>query len=180
MSNTEEKQPEATEETKEEAAEEAKEEAEEKAAEEEPKQDEDENDEEEEAPKKSNKKKEKKTNPKRKQKEDDTPGFERVEDHEFQKGEEVYMIDPNGFDLWEGVVEGVDGDKISIHYPEFPEDDETVEGTERVLVKTDVNKEIYNKQEEVRKLKMEEEEEENEEKPKSNKKKSKKDDDDDE
>lgn len=86
----------------------------------------------------------------------DIPDFERVENHQFQKDEEVYMIDPNGLDLWEGIIEKVEGNKYSIHYPEFPTDDEDVEGTDRVLVRTDKNKEIYNNQEKIRAEKEEE------------------------
>ncbi|KAK8888034.1 hypothetical protein M9Y10_039094 [Tritrichomonas musculus] len=86
----------------------------------------------------------------------DIPDFERVENHQFQKDEEVYMIDPNGLDLWEGIIEKAEGNKYSIHYPEFPTDDEDVEGTDRVLVRTDKNKEIYNNQEKIRAEKEEE------------------------
>jgi len=75
------------------------------------------------------------------------PEFERVVDHEFKLKETVFMIDPNGYDIWEGQITSIEGLKFSIHYPDYPNDDEVVEGTERMLVATKMNRRIFNNQE---------------------------------
>lgn len=79
--------------------------------------------------------------------EEEIPKFDIVEDHEFQVKEKILVIDPNGFDLWEGEIVAIEDGKYSIHYPEFPDDDETVEDTARLLVKNRVNTRIFNNQE---------------------------------
>ncbi|OHT04007.1 hypothetical protein TRFO_28610 [Tritrichomonas foetus] len=88
------------------------------------------------------------------------PKFDRPEGYTFKEEEEVYMIDPNGFDLWEGVITKIVEDKYAIHYPEFPQDDEEVTGTDRILPRTDKNKDLYRRMENNRKSNEEEEEEE--------------------
>jgi hypothetical protein len=81
----------------------------------------------------------------------DAPAFEHVEGHEFAVGEDVFVIDRNGYDIWEGQVVAVGSDKIAIHYPDYPEDDEELAGTDRLLAVTDANKAIYAEMEEARK-----------------------------
>ena len=78
---------------------------------------------------------------------EDIPKFDIVADHEFQAKEKVLVIDPNGFDLWEGEIMSVEDGKYSIHYPEFPDDDEVMEDTSRLLVKNRINNRIFNNQE---------------------------------
>ena len=77
---------------------------------------------------------------------EEKPQFEVVE-HEFKVKEKVYVIDPNEFDLWEGEITDIQDGKYSVHYPEFPEDDEVLEDTSRILAKTRVNTRIFNIQE---------------------------------
>lgn len=77
---------------------------------------------------------------------EDKPQFE-VIDHEFKVKEKVYVIDPNEYDLWEGEITDIQDGKYSVHYPEFPEDDEVLEDTSRILAKTRVNTRIFNNQE---------------------------------
>jgi hypothetical protein len=81
----------------------------------------------------------------------EVPAFEKVEGHEFAVGESVFVIDQNGYDIWEAQVVAVVGDKIAVHYPEYPEDDEELTGTDRLLVATDANKAIFTEMEETRK-----------------------------
>ena len=59
----------------------------------------------------------------------------------------VYVIDPNGFDIWEGVINsGFQNNVYEIHYPDFPEDDGPAHYT-RVLRRVPNNKQIYDEQE---------------------------------
>lgn len=82
------------------------------------------------------------------------PKFERVEDHQFKEGEDIYMIDPNGFDIYKAQIVKIEGTQYKIHYPEYPEDDETVENTERILALSRVNTRIFNTQEAARATKI--------------------------
>lgn len=79
------------------------------------------------------------------------PPFEFVPDHPFKKGEKVYVIDPNGYDIWEGQITDVKDNTYHVHYPEYPEDDGPItETAKRVLVQTKRNKDIFTKQEKIR------------------------------
>ncbi|OHT06158.1 Mitotic apparatus protein [Tritrichomonas foetus] len=89
------------------------------------------------------------------------PDFERDESHQFKVGESVFVIDPNGFDLWKATIRSIEENKFSLHYPEFPDDDEIVEGTERLLERSRKNGRIFNEQE-VRRSSAQENEEEDE------------------
>ena len=91
------------------------------------------------------------------------PEFERV-DFVPEAKEKVLVIDGNGYDLWLGIVRSYDNGKIDIHYPEYPEEDEIIEGeaTSRVLKWTRTNSRIYNQQEMRRTEKQQELEEEEE------------------
>ena len=79
-----------------------------------------------------------------------TPNFERDEDHDYQPREEVYVIDNDGYDIYEAVIVNVEGFRYTVHYPEYPNDDEVLDGTSRLLPKTRVNTRIYRNQEVVR------------------------------
>ncbi|KAH0787026.1 Mitotic apparatus protein [Histomonas meleagridis] len=81
---------------------------------------------------------------------DDIPNFERIDNPVFHVDEYVYVISTNEYDIYEAVVTSVDGDNYHVHYPDYPDDDETVEGTERILKETEQNKKIFNKQERIR------------------------------
>jgi hypothetical protein len=78
------------------------------------------------------------------------PKFEIVQGHEFQAGEKVLVIDPNGFDLWEGVITSIKNGKFAVHYPEYETDDEEMDNTSRILVNTRINRRIFNNQEATR------------------------------
>ncbi|OHT04187.1 hypothetical protein TRFO_28419 [Tritrichomonas foetus] len=68
------------------------------------------------------------------------------------------MIDPNGFDIWEATIVKIDeSDGISVHYPQYPDDDETVKETSRILPKTRINTRIFKEQEKQRQMGEEEE-----------------------
>lgn len=92
---------------------------------------------------------------------DPAPEFEFVADHKFAKGEKVYVIEPNGYDIWEAEINEVKSNgTYAVHYPAFPEDDcDISEEDKRILVQTKKNKKIFDEQEEVRNEKEEESEE---------------------
>lgn len=75
----------------------------------------------------------------------------------FHVNDEVYVIDKNGYDLWEAViVKNNSGAFFGIHYPNFPQEDETIKGGSRILRRTPKNIKIYKKQEEMRNKALEE------------------------
>jgi hypothetical protein len=82
------------------------------------------------------------------------PDFEIVAEHDFKPKEKVLVIDQNGYDLWEGVIKAIKGEKISIHYPEFPGEDEDFDDTTRILVDTRINRRIFNTQEAARQTQL--------------------------
>ena len=90
------------------------------------------------------------------------PNFERDDSHIFRTGENVLVIDPNGYDLWEATIRSVDDGRYSLHYPEFPSDDEVVEGTSRILVRNRTNARIFKQQEATRNAPPPDEEEDEE------------------
>jgi hypothetical protein len=75
------------------------------------------------------------------------PKFERVKDHAFDVKEKVFVIDKNGFDIWEAEITQIQNGTYAIHYLEFPDDDENLTETNRILVNTRVNHRIFNQQE---------------------------------
>lgn len=90
------------------------------------------------------------------------PEFDRAE-HTFTKGEKVYVIDPNGYDIWEAEITEVKENSVSVHYPEYPEDDGEIQNdTKRVLAQSKKNKKIFEDQEAVRNEKDNEEEQDEE------------------
>jgi hypothetical protein len=82
------------------------------------------------------------------------PSFDIVKDHEFKLKEKVFVIDPNGFDLWAGVITSTSGGKYSVHYPDYPQDDQEFEDTSHLLVDTRVNRRIFNSQEATRQTQL--------------------------
>ena len=84
-----------------------------------------------------------------------TPAFEYVNDYNFTVDEDVYVIDGNGFDIWPGKVVSIEENKLKIHYPDYPDDDEEIAlEDKRVLVKTTANTTIFTNQEEIRNRKV--------------------------
>jgi hypothetical protein len=77
----------------------------------------------------------------------DAAKFEIVEDHEFKLKEKVLVIDSNGFDVWEAIITAINADTYKVHYPDYPQEDEELEGTSRILVETRINRRIFNAQE---------------------------------
>lgn len=98
------------------------------------------------------------------------PEFDIIPDHEFKEGEKVYVIDPNGYDMWEAIILKKNKDKFSVHYPEYSDDDEELTGTARMLVKNKNNIELYKKMEEQRMINSKQESSSKNTKSKSSKK----------
>ena len=73
--------------------------------------------------------------------------FDRPEGYVFKEEENVYVIDPNGFDIWEAQISKIVADNYAVHYPDYPEDDEELNGTDRLLAATEKNKDIYRRME---------------------------------
>ncbi|OHS93217.1 Mitotic apparatus protein [Tritrichomonas foetus] len=94
-----------------------------------------------------------------------TPPFDYTKDHELKPKEKVFVIDPNGYDLWAGVVQSNENGKVAIHYPEYPDEDEVIEGDaqKRILYNNRTNSRIYNNQEMKREEKDQPDSEEEEE-----------------
>jgi hypothetical protein len=90
---------------------------------------------------------------------DDTPQFFQEADHEFTVGEHVYVIDNNGFDIFDAVISDLQDSQIQVDYPDWPDDAGWVE-RERVIPSNRANDAIFNAQERIRKQKEREEEEE--------------------
>ena len=108
---------------------------------------------------KTEEKKEEKNEEEEKQEDEDSeeeekpPEFEYAKGHKFAENEKVYVIDPNKFDIWEGEVEKVVEDGYAIHYPDYPDDDETIKGDDieaRILQRSEKNVKIYEDQEKAR------------------------------
>ena len=77
---------------------------------------------------------------------DKVPPFDRPEGHVFQEEENVFVIDPNGFDIWEAQITKIVNDRYAVHYPEYPQDDEELT-TARLLVASEKNQELFLKME---------------------------------
>jgi hypothetical protein len=78
------------------------------------------------------------------------PAFEFVADHEFRLKEKVLVIDPNGFDLWEGVIQEIEDNTYTVTYPEYPDERDAFTDLSRVLVATKTNLRIFKEQEMIR------------------------------
>jgi hypothetical protein len=68
----------------------------------------------------------------------------------FKISDEVYIIDDNGYDIFEAIIKTKVNDRYEIHYPEYPDDDGFVHKS-RILFQTEQNKKIFEEQEESRK-----------------------------
>ena len=75
--------------------------------------------------------------------------IEHVPDHVFEKGETVYVIDSNEFDIYSAKITAIDGDKYTVYYPDY-ETDEVVTETIRMLPQTQKNNAEFNRQEAIR------------------------------
>jgi hypothetical protein len=82
------------------------------------------------------------------------PDFEIITGHDFKPKEKVFVIDPNGYDLWEGIITSIKSNKLGIQYPAFPGEDEELEDTSRILTDTRVNRRIFNMQEAIRQTQL--------------------------
>jgi hypothetical protein len=80
----------------------------------------------------------------------DAPAFEIIEGYQFSRGERVFVIDPNGFDLWEGVISSVNKGIPTIRYLDGDAIDEKISDKSRILAKTETNQEIFDSQEAIR------------------------------
>lgn len=69
----------------------------------------------------------------------DIPNFEVADNYTFKEKEGVFIVDENGFDIWEATIDRINGNKYSIHFTE----NITLIGTNRILPKTMKNKAIY-------------------------------------
>ena len=96
--------------------------------------------------------------------EETVPEFKFDADHKFVKGEKIYVIDENKYDIYEAEIQDVIDGKFKIHYPDYPQDDKTYDDSKRFLLRNDENKAIFDEQEKIRLEKEQEEEEEEEEK----------------
>jgi len=90
------------------------------------------------------------------------PQFERVAEHVYQKGEKIYVIDENDYDIYAAHIHDVKENAWDIHFPEYPDDDKVFNTTSRFLVSTPVNDKIFEEQDKIR-LELEKETEDEEE-----------------
>ena len=86
--------------------------------------------------------------------------FEYSPEHKYQIGEKIYVIDPNGYDIWEAEIVEIGTTSWFVHFPDYPEDDGQYETPDQFLLRTEKNRSIFEKQEKARKENQEEEEEE--------------------
>lgn len=77
--------------------------------------------------------------------------FELILNHTFRSHEKVFVIDPNGFDLWEGVITSTARGRFKIRFPAFPGTEVDLKLSAHLLVDTPSNREIFNKQDALRK-----------------------------
>ena len=89
---------------------------------------------------------------------EEKPQFSKEPDHKFVEGEKIYIIDPNGFDIYQAEIRSYRNGTYDIHYPQYPSDDFTTTDTSRFLVINEANQAIFNDQESVRVAKEIEEE----------------------
>ena len=88
------------------------------------------------------------------------PQFDRDPFHKFAENEKIYVIDDNGFDIYEAIIKQVrNGIIYDVEYPDYPDDNFSTVSTARFLLRTEKNKAIYEQQEAIRVAKEYEEEE---------------------
>ena len=85
--------------------------------------------------------------------------IKRAPAHVFKKGETVYVIDGNEFDIYEAKITQINGDKYTIYYPDY-ELYEVIIDTRRLLPKNTKNNKEFKRQERIR-LKKEKEQKQN-------------------
>ena len=80
----------------------------------------------------------------------DTPKFEFPDESEvFQIGDEVYAIDDNEFDIYEGTIEEISSDgQYTIYFPEY--ENSEVKVRDQLLFKTQKNQVIFKRQDNYR------------------------------
>lgn len=81
------------------------------------------------------------------------PKFSREDTHVYMKGEKIYVVDNNEFDIYEAVVQDIVDGTYKIHYPDYPDEDFSTKSTASFLVQNAVNNEIYEQQEKIRRAK---------------------------
>ena len=70
------------------------------------------------------------------------PAFD-VSNKHFHIGEGVYVIHKNKYDIYEAVIDNIIGYKYHVSYPDYPNDNETVNGTDRILKMSKQNNDIF-------------------------------------
>jgi hypothetical protein len=68
----------------------------------------------------------------------------------YRTNERLFVIDANGFTLWQAEITRVRAGKYSVQYPEYPEDpedDQEVQDTAWILADTRANCRIFRTQE---------------------------------
>jgi hypothetical protein len=81
----------------------------------------------------------------------DTPEFDHPDpDHVFQVNDVVYVIDPEGFDIYEATIRSVDDETYDVWYPDYEQDEQIDREDNRLLERTPQNQRIYAKQEKIR------------------------------
>lgn len=69
-------------------------------------------------------------------------------DHTFKVREKVYILDTNGYDIWEGVIKSIDGNEFTISNPEYPKNSgQKISDLSRIFPVTKVNYRIFHEQE---------------------------------
>ena len=74
---------------------------------------------------------------------------EHLPDHVFQKGETVYVLDDNKYDIYAAEITEITDEGYNVYYPDY-EVDELVTDQDRLFPKTINNNRIFNSQEKIR------------------------------
>lgn len=93
------------------------------------------------------------------------PKFEFPEDHEFVKGEHIYVIDKNKHDIWQALIKKVGKNGYIVHFEDNDDGDKKFPKTKRFLLRTETNNAIYEDQAKQRQEKESESEESESPKP---------------
>jgi hypothetical protein len=80
------------------------------------------------------------------------PSFEYELGHEFHRGEAVYIIDRNDYDIWEARVKKCGPKRILVSCDDEIDNNQWIK-TKRVLVQSEVNIAIFREQERIREAK---------------------------
>lgn len=87
----------------------------------------------------------------------DPPKFMRFSDHRFKVGEDVYLIDENGYDIFEGRLKSISANKYIVYLP-VDQTEYELPSAERLLKRCAQNKKIFYTQEKIRQEKIQQEE----------------------